>query len=657
MRPTVIVVLVGWLSFPAAALAGWPKAARQVKLGIEQFAAGDYAAAGKAFAEAETAAPHDMRIAFDRACAYAAEGKQAEALEWFRKAALAEDPKLASRCRYNLGCLSVERARAALGEKSEEAKPDARAEALAALETAIGHFRGSLELEPEDIDARHNAEAARLWIAHINEVWRKRDAQAQRDKMDLLGYLKMLDGRQRSLRLTGKGLAKAPRSARQRQQVYQSAKQQSYLVEEIEPLKAKIQAAVQQPPATRPGTQPAGQPGAQPQPQTAPQADPKKAVQVLGGLADNAGKAMQAAAEELHNNAPAAAVGLQAEAVEKLDEVYTVLAPYVTLVQSAVKKQQALVAQSAQACGKGKKEEPKPENQAAEAAHPRDPAPRVDRPPVDLAESPWNQQFITGYSEIIRAKAQQGLKNMPPPPPKTQQPAEEDPDASAVPPATRPPVAGPPLPPGVNPSPQGDHPTDQADPAEQLKHRQEAALKQQEAMRKAMQNAVKYAPKVRTLTLEATDQLEDGRPGLALPKQEEALELLKKMLPEQPQNQNQQQQQQQQEQNKDKKDKQDNKGKDKQDKDKQDKGNQDKDKQDDKKQDQGKQDQKKQDHKNQDQKDQQSQQQQARQPRDLSKQQADAVLRKARQRQQEKRKLEKALQLHLYRPGKVEKDW
>jgi len=647
VRLTVIVALVGWLLFPAAALAGWPKAARQVKLGIEQFEAGDYAAAGKAFAEAEAAAPHDMRIAFDRACAYAAEGKQAEAVEWFQKAALAEDPKLASRCRYNLGCLSVERARAALGQKPEEAKPDARPKALAALETAIGHFRGALELDPEDVDARHNAEAARLWIAHIKEVWRKRDAQEKRDKMDLLGYLKMLDTRQRSLRLTGKGLAKAPRSARQRQQVYQSAKQQSYLVEEIEPLKAKIQAAVQQPPATRPGTQPAGQPGAQPgagpqpQPQTAPQADPKKAMQVLGGLADNAGKAMQAAAEELHNNAPAAAVGVQAEAVEKLDEVYTVLAPYVALVQTAVEKQQALVGQSAQACGK--KDKPEPEQEAAEVDDSQEQAPRadrppVDRPPVDLAESAWNQRFITGYSDMIRAKAQQGLKNMPPPPPKQQQQAEDQPNAAA---------AVPPLPPGVKPSESDDRPPEKADAADALKRRQEAALKQQEAMRKAMQNAVKYAPKVRTLTLEATDQLEDGRPGLALPKPEEALELLKKMLPEQPQNQNQQQQQQQQQdQNKDKKDRQKNKDKDKdkKDEDKQDQGNQDKDKQDDKKQDQ-------------DQKDQQSQQQQARQPRDLSKQQADAVLRKARQRQQEKRKLEKALQLHLYRPGKVEKDW
>jgi len=578
MRPGAIVILVALLVSPGAAWAFSPKAAGQVKLGIEHFEAGDYAAAAEAFARADAARPDDARIAFDRGCAYAARGDEADAIEWFRRAALSENPQLAARSQYNLGCLNVDKVKALFGEKPEEAEEETRRQGVELLETAVGHFRDAARLDPRHLDARHNIEATRLWITHMKEAWRSRDAQQQRDKLELPSYLKMLDQRQRTVRLTARGLSKEAKSPKRRQDAFVASKAQRQLAEEIGPLRAKIEAALQQ-----------TAPKADPQ-QSAPQADPQQAARLLGGLADNAGQAMIAAAERLAADTPGDAVDIQAEAIEKLDEVYMVAAPYAMLVQTAVERQQALVDQSKQET---------------------DPAP--DAPAAEPAESVWNQRFVTGYSEMIRAKAQQGLKNMP-----QREEAMEDESAEDDRPVAGPPL--PPVPPGADESA-----AEPADPAEAMKQ-------QREALRKAMLNAVQYAPKVRALTIKATNHLEDDDPAAALPMQEEALELLKKMLPKQPKDQNQQQDQQKQDQNQDKKDDENKKEQDKKEQDGKDQHQKEKD---------------------QDGKDQQQQ----KEPRDLSKQQADAVLRKARQRQQEKRKLEKMLQQYLYRPGKVEKDW
>ncbi len=592
VKPTTIILLLALLGLPTAAPAASPNAADQVKLGIEQFEAGDYAAASEAFARADATQPDDRRIAFDRACAYAAAGDEARAIEWFQKAALTEDHKLAARCHYNMGCLAVDKARALLGEKPEEATPETRTECLELMELAIAHFRDATGFDENGADARHNLEAARLWIRHIKEVWRQRDLQKQREKMNLLEYLQMLEQRQRTLRTTGKALAGEHRSPKRRQAVFTAETSERRLAEEIEPLKAKIHAGL------RPQQSPqVAASGGTPQPAVAGQPNAEKAAEVLGGLADNAGKAMLAAADELRHNRPAAAVPVQADVVEKLDQVYMVVAPYTNLVQRAVERQKGLVDQ-------------------------------YQQEPIDLNESAWNQRFITGWSEMLLAKAKQGLKNMPP-----AEPA----------PAPKLPVAGPP----VAESSKDDSPK-KTDPAE-------AARKQLEALRKAMEKAVELAPKVKTLTAEAATHLEQQEPAEALPKQEEALKLLKEMLPKQDQQKNQDKKDQQ------KKD-QDKKDQEKKDQNKKDQDKKDQDKKDQEKKNQDKKDQEKKDRNKKDQdkkndKEKEQSGQRPQQPRDLSKKQADAVLRKARERQQKRRKLEALLQQQLYRPGKVEKDW
>ncbi len=440
--------------------------------------------------------------------------------------------------RYNLGCLDVEKAKTLFGEKPEEAAPEVRKEGIERLESSLGHFREAVNLDRNHADARYNLEAVRLWMRHIQDVWRRRDRQAMRDKMNLAEYVELLDREQTALRGTVRSLAAEPRSLKRRQEVFNTETAQRWLAEEIEPLKAKTLASMHK----------------------QPNAD--KAVEMLGGLADCAGKAMLAAADELGQHNTTEAVDMQAEAVEQLDRVAMVVLPYVQLVKKAVKVQQEIVEQSTRRVAGGK----------AEGDAPAVPPLRCVLPRPHTAESAWRQRFVARYADMIEAKARHGL-------------AAAD-------------TAG------------DDNATEK---------QQEDAKKKQEALKKVMQKAIELCPKVKTLAVEAAEHLEEQRPDDALPKQQEALKLLKEMLPE---------------------DDQDKQHQEKKDEDKKNQGKQDQDRKDSDGKDRDK-----------------TQQRQSGRPKDLSRREADAVLRKARMRQQERRKLEEAIMQQIYRPGKVEKDW
>ncbi len=204
---------------------------------------------------------------------------------------------------------------------------------------------------------------------------------------------------------------------------------------------------------------------------------------------------------------------------------------------------------------------------------------------------------------------------------------------------------------------------DQPGSDEQLK-----ADQQRRDLKEALQLGVQSAPKVEKLADESALQLEENKPDEALPKQQEALKLLKDMLPKQQQKEEEKKDQEKKDQEKkdqDKKDQekkdQDKKDQNKKDQDKKDQDKNDQEKKDQQqkeqdKKDQGKQDQNKQDQQKKDEtKNQQQQNQQ--QQRDLNKEKAEAILQKARQRQDEHREVEKTLEGYLYRPEKVEKDW
>jgi len=269
---------------------------------------------------------------------------------------------------------------------------------------------------------------------------------------------------------------------------------------------------------------------------------------------------MVRAANELQDGSPGDAAGLQTEAVDRLDRIYQTVVPFADLVQRAIATEQGIVDQVAPAA-----EDPDASEQ------------------FDFDELAWNQRFVADWVDVLALKAEQGLKGL------------ENLDSSAM----------------VAPPPDG---SELADSDAQTKSDAEAMKQQLEGLNQSMEKAVELGPQVRDLAREAAEQLAERNFTQALPKQQEALKLLREvadLLPKQ----NQQQQQ----------------------------GNQDQDQQGNQKQDQ--------------QQSGQEPRQDKRPPQDVSKRQAETILRKVRERQRQRHELDRALQKRIHRPGAVEKDW
>lgn len=564
--PALFSATVLLLTAPVAVWSAAPDVEETVRQGVAHYAGGDYPAAADAFREADVARPDDPWITFDMATVYAARGDVDRAVELFSQASLSRETGLAVRCHYNLGTLVSQKARLLFGENPVEATPEVRQEGLQLLAQAVSHYRDCIDLDDTHADARHNLETIRLWIKHMEALWAQRDRQKQRDEMNLLEFLAMIETQQRGLRLTAKSFQSEPDSPKRRQALDTLETSQRSLVEEIEPLKEKISQSLQPPQQQQPGATPGLSPGSSP-----PQADISKAIELLGNLADEAGAAMNSAADRLAEQQPSEAVQLQTEAIDRLDQIYLGVVPFANLVGRAISTEQGLI------------------DLVSPAAESANREPPVDEPlDIDLGEAAWNQGILARWAELLGAKASQQLKQL----------EAAGPDALGAAGGTSEDTA-----PGTAPGQGGPDP--------------EAMQQQIDGVKKSMEKAVELGPEVNRLTTEAAADLGDSKPAEALPKQQQALKLLKEIADPLPKQDQQQQGDEQQE--------------------------------------DSQQDQQEQNPSDNNQQDQQKRPQQ--QPRDLSQQQAEAVLRKVRERSRERRELEKQLQQYLARPGMVERDW
>ncbi|MEO1998540.1 MAG: hypothetical protein ABGZ17_25125, partial [Planctomycetaceae bacterium] len=243
-RPSPFAIIVSLCALATLGFGSDATAVRKVRDGIRQFRAGAWDSAGQAFTEADVAKPDDLRIAFDRACVYAAAGDADKARELLQRVSLSRDATLAVRAHYNLGCLAASQARAVFGEKPSEAASEQRSQGLGMLTTAVGHYRDCLRLDDSHSAARHNLEVIRLWIKHMQSVWQDRDRQQARQEMKLLEFLAMLETRQTELRSKTRLLDDQPQSPKRRQSISETRIAQQELADEIDPLKEKIQAEV-----------------------------------------------------------------------------------------------------------------------------------------------------------------------------------------------------------------------------------------------------------------------------------------------------------------------------------------------------------------------------------------------------------------------------
>jgi len=587
MFPAVVsaLALLALALGPASAPAGTPAAADIVRQGLSRYQAKDFKAAAAAFTEADVAKPDDPRITYDRAVALEAQGDVDKAREFYQKAAVSSDQELVVRCRYNLGCLAAAKARSRFGEHPENAAPEVRQEGLGLLDEAVGHYRDCLRIEPEQADARHNLELIRLWIKHMQALWEERDRQKEREETDLLAFLKIIQQRQRELRLATKALAAQPDSPQRRQAVGAAETAQRKLTDEIQPLKDKIQQALAK--TAPPGAAAAGQPAT-----AAPSPDAQKAVAMLHGLADDAGKAMRTAADHLQGASFATAVTPQEQAIDRLNEIFMAVAAFGQLLSESIDGQQGLLADEAQAglvqdkslLEKGLDKLAAIFGKKAAAA-----PPTAAQQAYDFPEASRNQGFVTGWVKLLAPKAEQQLKGL------QSAPAAADDSAPAA--------------------AQQQPPT--AAEREEAKKRAEEARKQREDLQRALRKAVESGPKIEELSAHAAKDLGEKKAADAVVGQQEALRLLREIADLMPKQKQQQQDQKQ--------------------------GQQGKNQQDQKK--------------NSPEQSQQQQQQKQQRQQDLSKQEAESLMRQVRDRQHQRQQVEKQFEQYRSRPEAVEKDW
>ena len=553
-----MLIAVGWSTCPGQVEAGVNRVPSKVREGLELLRQGELTKASEALDEARALAPEDQRILFDQACVKRAEGNWDEAAELFREAALAPDSQLALWCQYNLGQIDVERAKSQLGKTPETLAAEARATVKQYVAEAETHYRDCLTMDPTFEDGRHNLELLRRWNKHIDQVWHDYDRQKRRDSMDFAQFLAWMENQQRTLRTATAKYKNVPSSPKRRLDLRRTSREELELCEEVNPLKQKMIQSANAPQQTPMGATP-GQPGRQMpmqqgpgMPGTSGQAAPSpfagmseeertQAIDVLSQWADAAGRSMKTAAEYIHESALADAVTSQAKTIEQLDQIAVMLKPYPELVFQSVEAQKEQTTQSQSLVHPDSKETtPKTE----EAAMINDDAKKKDlaaQEPLDPAEAAWNQRFVERWAQVLLGKAKHGLKNLPPEEttsaeliqPKENQP-ETSPDA-----AQEESIA--------KTEPNDDQTTRASDqPVDPQVAAAEQAKKQQEALRESMKRAVELGPRVMTLTAGAAKDLDRDQPALALPKQQEALKLLKKIAePLKQPNQNQQQNQDQ----------------------------------------------------------------------------------------------------------------
>jgi len=610
-----------------------------VREGLELYQKNDFDGAKDRF---EKAIPTDANVkdaaqaadaavaAFDLACALQRKGDADQARANYLKAAMSPDKAISASSRYNLGCMAADAARVAGGEHPEEAAADKRKEILEKLKEAVASFRMCLEIQPDRADARKNLETIRMWVKLYTDKWRELDKKKQREQANLIQYLESIMETQRVLRESV--LALKPDAMLDVFALHKQAQRE--LLEEIEPLKQKIQTTLKQP------LQPQGAPGAGAPPPKLSSEEEKQLDEAIGMLqkwADAAGAKMKSAADYVDGRNTTKSAEEQKDAIGELEKIWDAVVPFNLLLAHDLAAETAIVkvlhpeGEDPEPLGKIfdwfdnldalKHQSGDPGFAPAPGTGPVAPTPLApEKPKIELTSKENEmgaelQERTRRRTDLLKAKAEAELQQLEKQPP-------------------------PPAPPPADPkNPQAQPPGQGPDP---------------EKVKEGLRKAVELAPKASEHMDAAAKSLrKDDGPG-ALPEAQEAKRILEEILKAQPKPP-QQDQKDQDKKDQDKKDQQKkDQQKDQQKKDQQ-KDKKDQDKKDEKKGDQDKKDQDKKGEQDKDKKD--PQQGEPKDKEQMSKEQAEAILRRVREREQQHRKDQEKMARALGGPMPVDKDW
>lgn len=151
--------LKGWLGSGGSAAQQASKA----------YAAGDYDLALQKLAEAELDRPGTQALAYNSGNAQFRKKKYAEAIAAYKKALHGEDAALAASAYYNLGN--------ALFRKGEFAIQSGKQEGIEDYREAMANYKKSLEIRPDNKDAKRNIEVVQARIKELLEQQKQEQQQ------------------------------------------------------------------------------------------------------------------------------------------------------------------------------------------------------------------------------------------------------------------------------------------------------------------------------------------------------------------------------------------------------------------------------------------------------------------------------------------------
>ncbi len=181
-----VTILLVWNGASEFVLATDPTDAQiayeAVQSGIQEFELGHWDAAAKKFEEAIALSENNTVIQFDQACVDLAQGAQDHAKEKLRQAVSGSDPQVVQSAHYNLGFLKVQQVKEKLQPNPATVEKKVRTEVVDQLEQAARHFRHTLEINSDHEDAAYNLELIRLYLKRLKTMWKQQDEQQEQQQ-------------------------------------------------------------------------------------------------------------------------------------------------------------------------------------------------------------------------------------------------------------------------------------------------------------------------------------------------------------------------------------------------------------------------------------------------------------------------------------------
>ncbi len=142
-----------------------------IKQANRAYAAGDYDLALQKYAEAQLDQPESQALAYDIGNAQFRKKKYEDAIAAYKKALNGDDAALAAKAYYNLGNAEFRKGEFAIQSGHQEGIEDYR--------EAMAHFKKSLEVIPDNKDAKRNIEVVQ---ARIKELLGRQKQQQDKQK-------------------------------------------------------------------------------------------------------------------------------------------------------------------------------------------------------------------------------------------------------------------------------------------------------------------------------------------------------------------------------------------------------------------------------------------------------------------------------------------